>query len=34
MNEQNKLIPFEGNEIRKVWHEDQWFFRSLMSLVF
>lgn len=26
MEEQNKLMPFEGKEIRKVWHEDQWFF--------
>jgi DNA-damage-inducible protein D len=26
MNEQNKLTPFEGKEIRKVRHEDQWFF--------
>ena len=20
------LIPFEGKEIRKVWHEEQWYF--------
>ncbi len=22
----NTLIPFEGKEIRKVWHEEQWYF--------
>ncbi len=26
MENQNKLMPFEGKEIRKIWHEDQWFF--------
>ncbi len=26
MDEQNKLMPFEGKEIRKIWHENQWFF--------
>lgn len=26
MNEQNKLMPFEGKGIRKIWHNDQWFF--------
>ena len=22
----NTLTPFEGKEIRKVWHEEQWYF--------
>ena len=22
----NQLIPFEGKEIRKIWHDEQWFF--------
>ena len=26
MDEQNKLSPFEGKEIRKVWHDGQWYF--------
>ena len=26
MEEQNKLAPFEGKEIRKIWHGEQWFF--------
>ena len=25
MEEQN-LIPFEGKEVRKIWHNDQWYF--------
>ena len=24
--ENNNLIPFEGKEIRKVWHDEQWYF--------
>ncbi len=24
--ENSNLIPFEGKEIRKVWHEEQWYF--------
>ena len=24
--ENNELTPFEGKEIRKVWHDEQWFF--------
>jgi DNA-damage-inducible protein D len=23
---ENQLTPFEGDKIRKVWHEEQWFF--------
>ncbi len=26
MKNENILIPFEGKEIRKVWHNDEWFF--------
>ena len=26
MEKENALTPFEGKEIRKVWHEEQWFF--------
>ena len=25
----NQLIPFEGKEIRKVWHEEQWYFSTV-----
>ena len=32
MNEQNKLIPFEGKEIRKIWHDNQWFF-SVIDII-
>ena len=31
MEEQN-LIPFEGKEIRKVWHNDQWYF-SIIDII-
>ena len=24
--EEQKLIPLEGKEIRKTWHEEKWFF--------
>ena len=23
---ENNLTPFEGKEIRKVWHDEQWYF--------
>ena len=26
MEEQHKLMPFEGREIRKLWHQDEWWF--------
>ena len=26
---QNELVPFEGKEIRKVWHDEQWFFSAV-----
>ena len=22
----NELIPFEGKQIRKIWHDEQWYF--------
>ena len=24
--ENSHLIPFEGKQIRKVWHDEQWYF--------
>ncbi len=32
MDEQNKLSPFEGKEIRKVWHDEQWYF-SIVDII-
>ncbi len=26
MKNESILTPFEGKEIRKIWHEEQWFF--------
>jgi prophage antirepressor-like protein len=26
MEEENKLLPFEGKPIRKIWHDEQWYF--------
>ena len=26
MKNENALIPFEGKEIRKIWHKEEWFF--------
>jgi prophage antirepressor-like protein len=30
--ENSNLIPFEGKEIRKVWHNDQWYF-SIIDII-
>ena len=32
MEEHNKLLPFVGKEIRKVWHHDQWYF-SIIDVI-
>lgn len=32
MEEQNSLIPFEGKPIRKVWHNDEWYF-SIVDVI-
>ncbi len=32
MEKENTLIPFEGKEIRKIWHDDQWYF-SIIDVV-
>ncbi len=30
----NELIPFEGKEIRKIWHDDQWYFSVIDVIEF
>jgi DNA-damage-inducible protein D len=30
--EKSNLIPFEGKEIRKVWHNEQWYF-SIVDVI-
>ena len=32
MEEQGKLIPFEGKPIRKTWHNDEWYF-SIVDVI-
>ena len=32
MENQNSMIPFDGKEIRKIWHEEQWFF-SVVDII-
>ena len=28
----HELIPFEGKELRKIWHDDQWYF-SVVDII-
>lgn len=30
----NQLMPFEGNEIRKVWHNSEWHFAAIDIIEF
>ncbi len=32
MNIENALTPFEGKEIRKIWHNEQWYF-SIIDII-
>jgi DNA-damage-inducible protein D len=32
MENQNSLIPFEGDKIRKIWHNEEWFF-SIVDII-
>jgi prophage antirepressor-like protein len=33
MENQNSIIPFEGQEIRKIWHGEQWYF-SVIDIIY
>jgi DNA-damage-inducible protein D len=33
MENQNSIIPFEGEAIRKVWHDEQWYF-SIVDVIY
>jgi DNA-damage-inducible protein D len=33
MENKNNLIPFEGEAIRKVWHNEQWYF-SVVDVIY
>ncbi len=33
MENKNNLIPFEGQSIRKVWHDEQWYF-SVVDIIY
>jgi DNA-damage-inducible protein D len=32
MENQNSIVPFEGQEIRKIWHDEQWYF-SVIDII-
>lgn len=34
MEKDKTIIPFEGNEIRKIWHDEQWFFSVVDVILF
>jgi DNA-damage-inducible protein D len=33
MKNQNSLVPFEGEAIRKIWHDEQWYF-SVIDVIY
>jgi DNA-damage-inducible protein D len=33
MENQNSIIPFEGQAIRKIWHDEQWYF-SVIDIIY
>ena len=33
MENQNSIVPFEGQEIRKIWHDEQWYF-SVVDIIY
>jgi DNA-damage-inducible protein D len=33
MENQNSIVPFEGQAIRKIWHDEQWYF-SIVDIIY
>lgn len=33
MENKNNIIPFEGQAIRKIWHDEQWYF-SIVDVIY